>query len=107
MKNVEAILTACTSRKLLKKNIEKSKIREDYYEQVNSIFIWWYRPVPAIRTFLTRNDLSGKTIKPYATNAGWLGGTFERQQNKSRFNSYGLRKWSRNHISFLSKGIWL
>ena len=32
MKNVEAILTACTSRKLLKKNIEKSKIREDYYE---------------------------------------------------------------------------
>ena len=77
MKNVEAILTACTSRKLLKKNIEKSKIREDYYEYVNSIFIWWYRPVPAIRTFLTRNDLSGKTIKPYATNAGWLGRTFK------------------------------
>lgn len=78
-----------------------------YDEIILGTPVWWYRPVPAIRTFLTRNDLSGKTIKPYATNAGWLGGTFERQQNKSRFNSYGLRKWSRNHISFLSKGIWL
>lgn len=38
--------------------------------------MWWYRPVPAIRTFLTQNDLSGKVIKPFATNAGWLGKTF-------------------------------
>lgn len=36
---------------------------------------WWYRPVPAIRTFLTQNDLSGKTVIPFATNAGWLGKT--------------------------------
>ena len=39
--------------------------------------VWWYRPVPAIRTFLTQNDLSGKIIKPFATNAGWLGNTFK------------------------------
>lgn len=38
--------------------------------------VWWYRPVPAIRTFLTQNDLSNKTIIPFATNAGWLGKTF-------------------------------
>ena len=39
--------------------------------------VWWYRPVPAIRTFLTQNDLSGKKIIPFATNAGWLGKTFK------------------------------
>lgn len=38
--------------------------------------VWWYRPSPAIRAFLVQNDLSGKTIKPVATNAGWLGRTF-------------------------------
>lgn len=38
--------------------------------------VWWYRPAPAIRTFLTENDLTGKTIIPFATNAGWLGRTF-------------------------------
>lgn len=37
---------------------------------------WWYRPAPAIRTFLSKNDLSGKTIIPFSTNAGWLGRTF-------------------------------
>lgn len=39
--------------------------------------VWWYSIVPVIRTFLKENDLSGKTIIPFATNAGWLGHTFE------------------------------
>lgn len=39
--------------------------------------VWWYRPTPAIRTFLTKYDLSNKTIIPFATNAGWLGRTFK------------------------------
>ena len=39
--------------------------------------VWWYRPVPAIRTFLSRYNLDGKTIIPFATNAGWLGKTFK------------------------------
>ncbi len=38
--------------------------------------VWWYRPAPAIRTFLTKNDLMGKNIIVFATNAGWLGKTF-------------------------------
>lgn len=54
-------------------NIDLSK----YDEIILGTPVWWYRPVPAIRTFLTRNDLSGKIIKPYATNAGWLGRTFK------------------------------
>lgn len=53
-------------------NVDLSK----YNEIILGTPVWWYRPVPAIRTFLTQNDLSGKTIKPYATNAGWLGRTF-------------------------------
>lgn len=48
-----------------------------YDEIILGTPVWWYRPAPAIRTFLTQNDLSGKTIKPYATNAGWIGRTFQ------------------------------
>lgn len=39
--------------------------------------VWWYSITPVIRTFLKENDLSGKTIIPFATNAGWLGQTFK------------------------------
>ena len=49
----------------------------NYDEIILGTPVWWYRPGPAIRTFLTQNDLSGKIIKPYATNAGWLGKTFK------------------------------
>ena len=48
-----------------------------YDEIILGTPVWWYRPVPAIRTFLNQNDLSRKTIKPFATNAGWLGKTFK------------------------------
>ena len=43
--------------------------------------VWWYRPTPAIRTFLTKKNLDGKTIIPFATNAGWLGRTFNEIKN--------------------------
>ena len=48
-----------------------------YEEIILGSPVWWYTIVPVIRTFLTKNDLSGKIIKPYATNAGWLGRTFK------------------------------
>lgn len=48
----------------------------DYDTIILGTPVWWYRPCPAIRTFLTENDLDGKTIIPFATNAGWLGRTF-------------------------------
>ena len=51
-----------------------------YDEIILGTPVWWYRPVPAIRTFLVENDLSGKVIKPFATNAGWLGKTFKEIQ---------------------------
>lgn len=54
-------------------NINLSK----YDEIILGTPVWWYRPVPPIRTFLNKYDLSGKMIKPFATNAGWLGRTFK------------------------------
>lgn len=45
----------------------------DYDEIIIGTPVWWYTIAPVIRTFLTQNDLSNKTIKPFATNAGWLG----------------------------------
>ena len=48
-----------------------------YDEIILGTPVWWYRPVPAIRSFLKQNDLSGKIVKPFATNAGWLGKTFK------------------------------
>lgn len=53
-------------------NIDLNK----YDEIIIGTPVWWYRPCPAIRTFLTENNLDGKTIIPFATNAGWLGRTF-------------------------------
>ena len=39
--------------------------------------VWWYTMTPPIRTFLTKYDLRNKKVYPFATNAGWLGSTFE------------------------------
>lgn len=39
--------------------------------------VWWYTFAPAVKTFFEENDLSGKTVYPFATNGGWLGHTFE------------------------------
>lgn len=32
---------------------------------------------PAVRTFLSENDFSGKTVIPFATHAGWPGHAIE------------------------------
>lgn len=37
--------------------------------------VWWYTMAPAVLTFLTENDLAGKTVVPFMTNGGWLGHT--------------------------------
>ena len=52
----------------------------DYDEIIVGTPVWWYTIAPVIRTFFTQNDLSNKTIKPFATNAGWLGHTFQEIQ---------------------------
>lgn len=34
---------------------------------------WWYAPAPVVMSFLVGNDLHGKTVVPFMTNAGWPG----------------------------------
>lgn len=48
---------------------------DDYDEIIIGTPVRWYTMVAAIRTFLKENDLSGKIIRPFATNAGWIGHT--------------------------------
>lgn len=63
-----------------KKKPEIQSIDKDlskYDEIIVGSPVWWYTIAPVIRTFLTKYDLTGKTIKPFATNAGWLGRTFQ------------------------------
>lgn len=58
--------------------IEKIDIDlNEYSKIIVGTPVWWYTITPPIRTFLKENDLSGKTIIPFATNAGWLGRTFK------------------------------
>ncbi len=39
--------------------------------------VWWYTFAPAMKTFLSSTDLSGKKVYPFATNGGWIGHTFK------------------------------
>ena len=50
---------------------------DDYDRVILGTPVWWYTITPPIRTFLSKYDLSGKKVYPFATNAGWLGSTFE------------------------------
>lgn len=62
------------------KIIAIEKIDKDiskYDEIIVGSPVWWYTIAPAIRTFLVENNLDGKIINPFATNAGWLGHTFK------------------------------
>ncbi len=34
---------------------------------------WWYHMAPAVLSFLSNNDFTGKTVIPFTTNAGWPG----------------------------------
>ena len=45
-------------------NIDLSK----YDEVILGTPVWWYTFAPAMHTFLKENDLSGKTVYPFATN---------------------------------------
>lgn len=50
---------------------------KDYDTIILGSPVWWYTFAPAMRSFLKQEDLTGKTIYPFATNGGWLGHTME------------------------------
>lgn len=45
----------------------------DYDRIVVGSPTWWYAPAPVVMSFLEGNDLRGKTVVPFMTNAGWPG----------------------------------
>ena len=53
----------------------------NYDEIIIGTPVWWYTIAPVVRTFFKQNDLTKKTIIPFATNAGWLGRTFKEIEN--------------------------
>ena len=50
---------------------------DNYDEIIIGSPVWWYSVTPVIRCFLKENNLEGKVVVPFATNAGWLGRTFK------------------------------
>lgn len=49
----------------------------NYDEIILGTPVWWYTISPVMRSFLNVFDLSDKKVYAFATNAGWLGKTFE------------------------------
>lgn len=43
---------------------------------------WWYTMAPAVLTFLTTNDFTGKTVIPFMTNGGMAGACYKRYEGK-------------------------
>lgn len=46
---------------------------DDYDRIVVGSPTWWYEPAPVVMSFLKQNDLKGKTVIPFMTDAGWPG----------------------------------
>lgn len=49
---------------------------------------WWYTMAPAVLTFLTTNDFSGKTVIPFMTNGGWPGHVIKDMKKKCQGASF-------------------
>ena len=76
----QTVVDETEDNKISKKTPEIKDINinlDEYDTVILGTPVWWYTITPPIRTFLTKYDLSDKTVIPFATNAGWLGSTFE------------------------------
>lgn len=79
-KNYDLVVDEEQNNESSKKTPEIQKINVDlekYDEIIVGTPVWWYTMAPVIRTFFKENDLANKKIIPFATNAGWLGRTFQ------------------------------
>ncbi len=46
---------------------------KDYDRIILGTPTWWYKMAPAVLSFLSSNDFTGKVVVPYMTDAGWPG----------------------------------
>ena len=61
---------------------------------------WWYTMAPAVLSFLTENDFTGKTIIPFMTNGGWPGHVIKDMKAKCK----GAKFMHEMQIQFDSMG---
>lgn len=74
---------------------------KDYDRIIVGSPTWWYRMTPAVLSFLSGNDFSGKTVIPFSTHAGWPGSvikdmTAEAEKNGARVENGHEFKFSAN-----------
>lgn len=53
----------------------------DYEKIIIGSPTWWYKMASPVLTFLSENDLSGKVVVPFMTNAGWPGTVIKDMKN--------------------------
>lgn len=50
---------------------------KDYDRIIVGTPTWWYKMSPAVLSFLSSTDFTGKTVVPFMTNSGWPGTVIE------------------------------
>lgn len=65
---------------------------------------WWYTMAPAVLTFLTTNDFTGKTVIPFMTNGGWPGHVIK--DMKEIVKELPLRMKCRFSLILMGRTIW-
>lgn len=58
----------------------------DYGRIIVGTPIWWYKIAPAVLTFLSENDFTGKEVIPFMTNAGWPGSVIKDMSDIAKKN---------------------
>ncbi|MBR3230176.1 MAG: NAD(P)H-dependent oxidoreductase [Bacilli bacterium] len=79
-KDYQTVVDEYQNNESEKKTVEIENINlnlDNYDKIILGTPVWWYTITPPIRTFLKNNDLTNKEIYVFATNAGWLGRTFD------------------------------
>ena len=61
----------------------------DYDRIILGTPTWWYTMAPAVKTFLSRNDLSGKKVILFQTHGGWQGHVFQDMKSMIQGNVTG------------------
>ena len=59
---------------------------KDYDRIIVGTPTWWYKMAPAVLSFLSENDFTGKVLIPYMTNAGWPGSVIKDMTELARKN---------------------
>lgn len=86
------------------RDVELVSTTVDNWDSYDTVYIgtptWWYTMAPAVLTFLTTNDFTGKTVIPFMTNGGWPGHVIKDMKE----NCKGAAFAHEMQIQFDSKG---